>query len=134
MNKKISTNTGAITGIVILAYMLLIRAWVSEEHSFLILGSYLILLLGMIGSTFLLYKYYADIKILDALIHNARTGITALVIILIGTTLMYIFLSPIKSFTDYNMQLMKTIFSFATSGLISSLFTSVIFNIFAKYF
>ncbi len=134
MNKKISTNVGAITGIIILAYMLLIRAWVNEEHSYLVLGSYLLLLFGMIASTLFLYKYYNDIKVADAFIHNARTGITALVIILIGSTLMYLFLSPQKSFTDYNMQLMQIVFSFTISGLISSLFTSVIFNIFAKYF
>ncbi|HMN32905.1 MAG: hypothetical protein IT215_03645 [Chitinophagaceae bacterium] len=134
MNKKISTNVGAITGIIILAYMLLIRAWVNEEHSYLVLGSYLLLLFGMIISTLILYKYYSDIKVIDAFIHNARTGITALVIILIGSTLMYLFLSPQKTFTDYNIQLMKIVFSFTISGLISSLFTSVIFNIFAKYF
>lgn len=132
MNKQISTRVGAITGILIIAYMLIIRAWIQNAQSALAFGSYLILMLGVLASTFLLYKHYTAIRFLDAFSHCVKTSITAIVIILIGTSIMYFVLNENRTFREYNIHLMYLIFSFTSSGLLSSLFSSIIFNIFAK--
>lgn len=132
MNKKISTYTGIITGIIILAFILILGSFHLPERSPVILLQYFILFLGILTSCILLYKNYADIKFVDSFTHCIRTAVTVIAIVLIGTTLLFIFFAEKKTFTAYTWSLMYTIFTYSLSGLLSSLFTSLIFNTFTK--
>lgn len=132
MNKKISTNTGLITGICILAFSLILHSLHFDSNSPVVLLQFLIMFLGILFSSFLLYKYYADIQFLESFIHNIKTGITALVVIILGNSILFFVISKDQPFSVYTFMVMKTIFSFTLSGLFSAFFTSFIFNTFTK--
>lgn len=134
MNKKIAVRSGLITGMLIAAYILIITSAKINANSPLIFIQYGILLIGLISSCALLYKYYADIKFLDAFIHCVRTGINALIIIILANTLLYFLLNTAaeRSMKSFQWLLMKTIFSFSITGLVTAFFTSAIFNTFTK--
>lgn len=132
MNKKISTRVGLTTGLGILAYILLLRNINLTEHSPLILVQFLLLLTGIVISCFLLYRYYADIKFLDAFTHCVKTAITALIIVITGYAILFLLFENEKTFSKFTTELMITIFTYCFSGLLSAFFTSLIFNTFTK--
>lgn len=132
MNKKISTRVGLTTGLGILAFILALRNMPLAENSPLIFGQFAILLLGVLVSCFLLYRYYADIKFLDSLIHCIKTAITAIIIVLMGNAILFFIFNKSEPFSSFTLVVMKTIFAFSLSGLLSAFFTSLIFNTFTK--
>ncbi len=132
MNKKISTRTGIITGLTILAFILVLRNIRLAEHSPVIFLQFMILLAGMVVSCFLLYRYYADIQFIEAFTHCIKTAITALIIVLAGNAVLFFIFSKNEPFSNFTFVLMKTIFAYTMSGLLSAFFTSLIFNTFTK--
>src|SRR5262249_30700615 len=97
------------------------------------LFQFLILFGGVLTSCFFLYKYYADIKMLDAFTHCMRTVATTLFIVIIGNgILFYMVTKGHGNFSELTWLIMKTIFSYSISGILSSLFSSLIFNTFTK--
>lgn len=132
MNKKISTRVGLVTGLSILAFIVALRNVQLAEHSPIIFLQFLILFIGILISCFLLYRYYADIQFLDAFTHCIKTAITALIIVLAGNALLFFIFSRHEPIRNFTFVLMKTIFAFSVSGLLSSFFTSFIFNTFTK--
>lgn len=133
MNKTISTRVGIITGFLILAVNLfLVKSGVSE-NSYLSLLQFLVLFVGVLTSCFLLYKYYADIRFMDAFSHCIKTVATVATIVLLGNVLLF-FLLREKGVpaSQVNWILMKTIFAYSAGGLMASLFSSLIFNTFTK--
>ncbi len=132
MNKQISTRVGAITGILILAFTLILSLITLQQMAIIFTLRFLILFAGVLASCVLLYKYYADIKFLDAFIHCVKTSITAIIIVLVGNTILFLIFEKNKTFSNYTLDLMMNIFTFSISGLLSSFFTSLIFNTFTK--
>jgi hypothetical protein len=132
MNKTIRTRSGLITGGVVLLYVLLLRLMGVPDNSPWVLIQFALVMLGLIGSCFWLYRQYAGIRFIEALTHCTRTLATAIVVILLGFTLIYWTSQGNTSFTGYNFMLMKVLFSFAASGLLSAFFTSYIFYTFTR--
>ncbi|HQW47613.1 MAG: hypothetical protein IPL09_10930 [Bacteroidetes bacterium] len=133
MNKKISTRVGLITGLMIMVFILVLRNLKLPEQSPLVFFQFLLLFIGIIASCLLLYRYYADIKFIDAFTHCIKTSITTLMIVILGNTILYFIFSNQGPITNYTFVLMKTIFAYTFSGLLSSFFTSFLFNTFTKY-
>jgi len=133
MNKKISTRTGIITSFLILTFSFFLVKMNSGTNSLYNLIQFGILFLGIFVSCGLLFRYYAGISFMDAFIHCMKTVATILVIVILGNTLMFFILSgknePISNLT---FMIMKTIFAYSVSGVLSSLFSSFIFNTFTK--
>ncbi len=120
-----------LTGIAIGAYSILLKYIGIADNSSLILVQYLLVWIGIIISSYLLFKYYADIKLIEAFAHNARTLATILIVVLLTYSALYIAVSQKEfSWSVFNFMLMKVIFSFALSGLIASFVTSYFFHTF----
>ncbi len=93
----------------------------------------MILFMGIFVSCFLLYRYYAGISFIDSLTHCLKTLATILVIVIIGNgILFFIFSAKGEPVSNLTFLIMKTIFAYSISGLLSSLFSSFIFNTFTK--
>lgn len=133
MNKKISTRVGLLTGLLILVYILFLSKSKFANQSSMQFVPFMLLFIGILCSCALLYRYYAAIKPIEALTHCLKTLATILVIILFGNGLLYYLLQPkIASFSGLTFLLMKTIFAYSLSGVLSSLVSSFIFNTFTK--
>lgn len=133
MNKTISTRAGLITGLCILLFTLFLQRLGVPPQSPLVLLQFLFVLLGVVISCFLLYRFYAGIRFVEAFTHCAKTVATTLMIVLLGNALLFFILSPKGTpFSQLTFMIMKTVFSYALSGLLSSFFTSYIFHTFTK--
>ena len=132
MNKTIRLRSGLLTGVAVLAYLLLLRFLGVSDNSPWILAQFGLVFLGLIGSSVWLYRHYAGIRFIEGFTHCTRTLATAIVVILLGYTLIYWLTQPGASFTEFNFMLMKVLFSFAVSGLLSAFFTSYIFYTFTR--
>ena len=132
MNKKISTRVGIITGLSILIFIIMLRNVTIPENSPIIFIQFLLLFIGITISCILLYRYYAAIQFIDALTHCIKTAITSLMIVLVGNAILFFIFSNNEPFSSFTLVLMKTIFAYSLSGLLSALFTSFIFNTFTK--
>ncbi len=133
MNKKISTRTGIITALVILSFivfMIRLKLPVNSPYNLL---QFLILFIGIFVSCWLLYKHYAGISLIDSLAHGLKTLATILVIIILGNSLLFFIVSPKgEPVSNLTFLIMKTIFAYSVSGVLSALFSSFIFNTFTK--
>jgi hypothetical protein len=133
MNRKISTRVGLITGMIILSFLLIVRANHLPTNSPWIGMQFLLLLIGLLASCFLLYRYYADIKFLDAFKHCIKTLTTTMAIMAVGNTLLFFILkAPQDPLSNLTVILGYTLFSYSLSGVLSSLFSSFLFNTFTK--
>lgn len=133
MNKKISTRTGIITSLVILSFIVFMIKLHLPVNSPYNLFQFMILFMGIFVSCFLLYRYYAGISFIDSLTHCLKTLATILVIVIIGNgILFFIFSAKGEPVSNLTFLIMKTIFAYSISGLLSSLFSSFIFNTFTK--
>ena len=133
MNKKISTRSGLITGILILAYLTLLTRYAGAAAEKYSLWQFGILSIGLLVSYYFLYHYYAGIRFSEAFVHGIKTLATTLVILIIGNSLLFLALQPAPIvFSDITYIIMKTIFSYSVSGVLSALFWSFIFNTFTK--
>lgn len=133
MNKKIATRVGIMTSTVIVAYILWLFSQKVSEQSPLIFIQYGILLLGLLTSCYMLQRYYDNIQFLDYIKHCLRTLSTILFLMIAGTAIMhFIFMPKGTPFSVLTMKIMFTIFSYSLSGVLSSFFTSLIFNTFTK--
>lgn len=133
MNRKIATGTGIITAILILAYLTFLLASHTPNQAKLSLFQFLICFAGILVSCFMLYRYYADIKFSEAFIHCMKTLATILFIMILGNSIMfYLIPGADTNFEALTMVIMKTIFSYSVSGILSALFSSLIFNTFTK--
>jgi hypothetical protein len=131
MNKKIATGTGIVGAILILTLNLF---WIKlhiEPNSPLIQIQYLVVLFGMLVSGFLLRKYYDAIQFIDYVKHGLRLLSTLLFLVIVGSVIIFlIFREPNSPWSALTLMIMKLIFSFSVSGLLSAILTSVIFNTF----
>lgn len=133
MNKKISTRSGFLTGLSILLYLLILHRFGVHEKSPLTLLQFAILFAGVLVSSALLYKHYAGITFFESFNHNAKTVATSVVLLIIGQIMMYlIFAKGAISGKEITFLMMKSIFAYSLSGLLSSLFCSYIFYTFTK--
>lgn len=133
MNKKISLRTGTLTGMAIVLYILLLQKIEPNLRSNLVLFQFLFLLIGILISCFLLYRFYAGISLMEALTHCFKTVAATLVVVLIGNTLFYFLFSPSgQPFSNLTWIIMKNVFAYSLSGLLSSFFSSMIFHTFTK--
>ncbi len=133
MNKTISTRSGIITGMLIFSFILLIRSLHLPEKSPIIFLQFLFLLIGLMASTFFLYKYYTAISFIDTFKHCIRTLATITVLMVLGNTILFfIFKTPDQPYSNLTILIGYTIFSYSLSGLLSSFFSSYIFHTFTK--
>ncbi len=133
MNKKISTRTGIITALVILSFIVFMIRLKLPVNSPYNLFQFLILFIGIFVSCWLLYKHYAGISFIDSLAHGLKTLATILVIIILGNSLLFFIVSPKgEPVSNLTFLIMKTIFAYSVSGVLSALFSSFIFNTFTK--
>lgn len=133
MNKTISTRSGIITALLILSYILfLIKAGVQAGSSYN-LYQFLILFIGIMASRFFLHRYYAGISFLDSFTHGMRTLATTIVLVIAGNTILFfIFRQSGEPVSNLTYMIMKTIFAYGVSGVLSALLSSLIFNTFTK--
>ncbi len=133
MNKKITTRTGIITSLLILSFIIFMSTLHLPANSSYNLFQFLILFIGIFTSCFLLYRYYTAISLIDSLTHCLKTLATILVIVIIGNGILFFVFSPKEEpVSNLTFLIMKTIFAYSISGLLSSLFSSFIFNTFTK--
>lgn len=132
MNKKIATRTGIITGFLILAYVLTLSAQHVPSNSKLQLVQFLFLFFGIFTSVALLFRYYADIKFIDAFSHGMKTLATILTLVIFGNCILFLVFAKGEPWADLTLMIMKTIFAYSVSGLFSTVFSSFIFNTFTK--
>lgn len=132
MNKTISTRIGILTGLSIITWNLFLSLNHVPGNSPLALAQFLFLFLGIVGSCFALTRYYASIDFLDFLKHGFRTLATIMFLIIVGNTILFYVFDTSKNFSNLTLIVMKTIFSYSISGLLSSFFTSYLFNTFTK--
>jgi hypothetical protein len=133
MNKTLATRTGIITSILIIAYNLILIAQKVPPSSPLTLIQFLILFIGICFSAFFLQKYYAGITFFDYLKHCLGTLSTIIFLVVVSNVILFFVLKdkadPLSNIT---WLIMKVIFSFSLSGILSAFFTSFIFNTFTK--
>ena len=133
MNKKISTRVGIITALLILMFLMVIHSMQLPANSPIIFIQFLFLFIGILASTFLLYKYYTDIKLIDAFKHCFRTLATIVVLMAIGNTILFFaFKKPSDPMSNLTIILGYTLFAYGLSGALSSFISSFIFNTFTK--
>lgn len=133
MNKKISTRVGIITALSILAFMLFVMKSQSVLSPSFQLFQFLILFAGVMVSCFLLYKYYAGISFMDGFTHGLKTVATTLTLLIIGSCLLFLFLSAkTEPLSGMTFMIMRIIFSYSLSGVLSAALCSFIFNTFTK--
>ncbi|MGI9192530.1 MAG: hypothetical protein ACR2IL_10440 [Chitinophagaceae bacterium] len=133
MNKTIRTRAGLITGTAVILLVLFLRLLGVPDNSPLVLLQFGLVLLGLLASSFFLHKYYAGVTFMEGLTHCTRTLATCLVVVLLGYTAIYWGSNAGKAqWNEYNFMLMKLLFSFAVSGLLSSFFASYIFYTFTR--
>ena len=132
MNKTISTKTGLITGILIIAFQLIMFS-IKLDKSPLIALQFFIEFLGLVASCFFLQKLYASISFIDYLKHCIKTLATILFIVIVSTAVIFYFFNRQNFiFANFTLGIMQTIFGFSVSGILSAFFTSFIFNTFTK--
>jgi hypothetical protein len=133
MNKTISTRVGLITGITIIAFLLiLVKLHVPADSPFS-LFQFGGLFAGVMVSCYLLFHYYAGIKFTEAFTHCMKTVATILMMVILGNSvLFFMFAAPEHRLQQFTFLLMKTLFAYGISGIFSSLFASYIFNTFTK--
>lgn len=133
MNKTISTRTGLLTGLLILFYLLLLQKFQVAANSPLVLVQFGLLFVGILISCYLLYKYYAGISYIEAFTHCGKTAAMIIVITVLGNTVLYfVFTGKDSPISNLTFIIMKTIFAYGLSGLLSSFFSSYIFHTFTK--
>lgn len=133
MNKTISTRTGFVTGLLILFYLLLLQKFNIPPNSPWVLVQFLFAFLGILVSCFLLYKFYAGITYIEAFTHCGKTAAMIIVITVLGNAILYfIFAGKDSPISNLTFIIMKTIFAYGLSGLLSAFFTSYIFHTFTK--
>ena len=133
MNKTISTRSGIITGIIIFSFILFIRQFNLPEKSPIIFLQFLFLFMGLLASTYVLYKHYTAISFLDTFKHCIRTLATITVLMVLGNAILFFILkTPEKPYSDLTILTGYTIFSYTLSGILSSFFSSYIFHTFTK--
>ncbi|MEZ5045419.1 MAG: hypothetical protein R2831_00320 [Chitinophagaceae bacterium] len=132
MNKTISTRTGILTAIFIILYIVLLqRIHISQTSGWAFLP-FLFIFLGIIISNLFLYKYYAGIAFIDVLTHSVRTLSTILFLLIVGHSILYFLFTKNNSMQEWTWMLMKTIFAYGLSGMLSAFFCSFIFYTFTK--
>ena len=133
MNKTLATKTGLITSIIIIAYNLLLISRKIAPNSPFSLVQFLFVFLGIVASAFFLQKHYAAITFFDYLKHCMSTLATIITLMVItNVILFFVFRTKGEPMSNITWMIMKTIFSFSISGILSSFFTSFIFNTFTK--
>lgn len=132
MNKTISTRVGILTSLIIITWNLFMGLNNIPGNSPLALLQFLFVFCGIIGSAFALTKYYDGIDFLDFLKHGLRTLATIMFLIIVGNALLFFIFDSQRNFSALTMLVMKTIFSYSLSGLLSAFFTSYLFNTFTK--
>jgi hypothetical protein len=133
MNKTISTRTGLLTGLLILFYLLLLQKFQVAANSPLVLVQFGLLFVGILISCYLLYKYYAGISYIEAFTHCGKTAAMIIVITVLGNAILYfVFTGKDSPISNLTFIIMKTIFAYGLSGLLSSFFSSYIFHTFTK--
>lgn len=132
MNKTISTRIGILTSLIILTWNLYMGLTHIPGNSPLALLQFLFVMLGIAGSCYALTRYYASIDFLDFLKHGLRTLATIMFLIIAGNALLFFIFDSHKNFSALTLMVMKTIFSYSLSGLLSAFFTSYLFNTFTK--
>lgn len=133
MNKTISTRTGLLTGLSVLLYTLVLQRLGVAAQSPLVLFQFLLLFVGVLVSCFLLFRFYAGIRFLDAFTHCAKTVAMVIIVVIIGNAGLFFIFSPKGTpLAQLTFMIMKTVFSYALSGLLSAFFTSYIFHTFTK--
>lgn len=133
MNRTISTRSGIITALLILAYILLLmKAGINPGSSYNLI-QFLILFAGILVSRFFLQRHYAGISFLDSFTHGMRTLATTMVLVIVGNSMLFFIFRPGGEPMDsLTFMIMKTIFAYGVSGLLSALLSSLIFNTFTK--
>jgi hypothetical protein len=133
MNKKISTRSGIFTAMIILSYVLfLAKSHVPPDSSYNLI-QFAILFLGLMTSTFFLYRYYAGITFMETMTHCFKTLATTLVLVIIGNASFFFLFSPKgEPLSNLTFIIMKIIFAYSVSGILSALIASLIFNTFTK--
>lgn len=132
MNKTISTRTGIITALSILFFIIVLERLGVPNNSPIVFFQFLILFVGLFITTFFLFKYYTGIKFIESFTHCLRTLATILVLLIFGNTILFFMLSPHSPISNLTFLIMKTIFAFGLSGLLSAFFWSYIFTTFTK--
>lgn len=133
MNKTLSTRIGLITSFIIIAYNLILISQKIAPNSPLSLVQFLMVFVGIIVSAFFLQKHYAAITFFDYLKHCMSTLSTIITLMVItNVILFFVFKTKEEPMSNITWMIMKTIFSFSISGILSSFFTSFIFNTFTK--
>ncbi len=132
MNKKISTRIGILTALAIQCYLIAIQRFISNAHPNLILFQFLFLFVGLFASGLLLFRHYADIKFIDAFTHHIKTLSVIIVLMVICNSILFLIFNKNEPTQNLTFIMMKTIFSFALSGLLSSLFSSFLLITFTK--
>lgn len=133
MNKTISTRVGLITGILILSLILiLVKVHLAAESPVHLL-QFLLLFSGVMVSMYLLFKYYAEIRFVEAFSHGMKTVATILILVIIGNSILFFIFSTGKDMLQQlTFLIMKTLFSYGLSGTLSSIFAAYIFKTFTK--
>lgn len=133
MNKTLATKTGIITSILIIAYNLILIAKKVPPSSPMALIQFLMVFIGIGISAFLLQKHYAAITFFDYLKHCMSTLSTIIFLIVVSNVILFFVLKDKSDpMSNITWLIMKVIFSFSVSGILSSFFTSFIFNTFTK--
>jgi hypothetical protein len=132
MDRKIATGVGIVAALMIHVLNLI---WLKMHvvQSPLNQLQFLLVLLAMVVSSFLLRRYYADISLFDNFKHCLRTLSTLLFLVIVGNVIIYfIFRKPNDPWAAMTLMIMKTIFAFSMSGALSAFVTSFIFNTFTR--
>lgn len=133
MNRKIAAIVGLITGMSILAFIIVLRQLNVPANSSLVFIQFLLATIGIFISCALLFKYYAGIRFIEALNHSFRTLSSIIFTVVMGNVILFIvFKDSSTSWKELNLLIMKTIFSYGLSGVLSSFFCSYIFYTFTK--
>jgi hypothetical protein len=132
-NRKISNGVGLITGLSILCLVLVLHKMGVSPLSPVALIQFAVLMLGVFISSALLYKFYTGIQFSEAFSHNAKTVATTTLVVIVGNILLHFMLNRSAGFDrSMTFMIMKTIFAYTFSGLLSAFFSTYIFYTFTK--
>lgn len=132
-NRKISNGVGLITGLSILCLVLLFHKMGVSPQSPVAFIQFALLLMGVLVSSAFLYKFYTGIQFGEAFSHNAKTVATTTLVVIIGNILLHFLLNRDAGFDrSMTFMIMKTIFAYTFSGLLSAFFSTYIFYTFTK--
>lgn len=133
LHQKIATQSGLIISILIIATNLLLMSLHTPHNSPLVFIQFGLVAVAMIWSAYQLKKHYADIHFFDYFKHTLRTLSTLMFVVIVSQIILFfVFRKKTDPISNVTLIMMKTIFSYASSGLLSAFFTSLIFNTFTK--